>query len=261
MRSPRHRYNLVAQQLNLPYQRDGLAIMGTLDTTSKELKKVLSRQGANKAFSRAIEIFRSDSARTLYEAILFSTAARDMAGAIAATCRILGENPEHLQIYCACFFDLAVFTGAAERTIYLEKLAGFDEQTAVMLRNALTLSEEDLLFLHDKYSAKKVDAKTALDTGLQFWHAVMRVFQNVKLEDLLNEKKSTEEKEHLDWMFSKATTATNMVHKLSKAMLEHDLDKSSENFLEDMKLTLLAMPPESLIQDKADPENPEEKLY
>jgi len=247
MKSPRHRWNCVAQPLGLAYQRDGLTSTVTPDNICKELKKVVTGKGRNKAIERAYEIYRTDSARVMYESVLLNTLD------IAQSAKIIGERENYLQTYSECFFDIKVFESPADKMVYLDRFARLNPDHAQTMRNMLTVTTDELLFLADKRNAEKVDPKTALETGLKLYYWMMKSFIQPQLEQIVIAGGETNKinDEHFDKMFNRARVCAQMVQQFSDLLLRYELDKSADSFLEEFALGLIPKPNTQLIADKA----------
>lgn len=253
MLSPRHRWIAVAQRQGLPYQPDGLSFRVTLDKQGTELLNVLKDKSKSKVYQHAYRVFLSDSTRTSYELLLFAT------GSVAKTAEILKQFPEHVQTYADCFFDISVFgPGPTDRLIYLDKVMTYDTDLAIMLRNAMGLSEKELTFIADKGSAERVDPKTAIETGLKLFHNAMLTFIQPELEQLVQENVPEERQKRFDKLFGYAKECSKENRAYAELMLKYELDKTADQFLENFKLALTPKSAEQLMVPKPkDGEGPE----
>lgn len=252
MKSPRHRWNCVAMPLGLGHQPDGLSMTVTPDKIALELKKVVTGKGRNKAIERALDLFRTDSTRILYESVLLATCDIDLAA------KIFKERPDHMKMYADCFFDISVFESTGDKVMYLDRYAQLHPDAAQMMRNAMQTSAEEFLFLSDKSNTRKVDAKTAIETGLHLYYSMMTTFIQPKMEELIQRPDmDPSQAQLLEQLFSKANTCSREVRAYSELLLKYELDKNADNFLEEFRLALTNKPPKEMLAGKPGKGDPE----
>lgn len=244
MRSPRHRWNCVAQPLKLEWQRDGLTSMSQPDKVAKELRLAVQGKSRSKSVTKAYAIYQNESTRTLIEGILLATDSCDQ------TAKIVKERVDVVRSYADCFFDIAVFEGTTDKLIYLEKYQLLEPEKAQMLRNIMQMSYDDLMVVADSKNAKRVDAKTVIDNTMALYYSLLNVFLKPKLELIINESADEKTMEHFDSLFSKAQVCANMGLKCAELLLKYELDKSADNFLDEFALALEEKPVHKLIKDK-----------
>jgi hypothetical protein len=232
MRSPRHRWVSVAQRQGLPFQPDGLSFRVSLDKQSTELLAVLKGKSKSRLYQKAYSIFLSDSARASYEILLFAT------GDVAKTAEILKAFPEEVQTYADCFFDVTVFAGTTEKLMYLDRIMTFDQDMAVLLRNAMQMSPEELAFIADKGTAARVAPKEAIENGLKIYHNMMMTFVQPELESLVQENVPEERIKRFDRLMRHARDCSKETRAYAELMLKYELDKTADAFLENFKIAL-----------------------
>lgn len=250
MRSPRHRWNWVAMQTGQPYQADRLSGMTVPDKIATELKRVAEGKGKTKAYQKALAIYQADSARIIYETLLFATLS------VEQTAKILKERQDHLQIYADCFFDISVFETEGERIIYLDRLQGFDPDVAAILRNAMSKTVEDLAYLADRASGERVQPKDAIDAILTHYTHMFKALSTPQLENVLVANPDPAQKALQDEQWRKSIVAADMSMKAARMLLEFELDKTADSFLEAFVMALTPQPPAALIEAKPSKDAP-----
>jgi len=244
MHSPRHRWNCVALATGEEPQRDGLLVMSKADKIAQTLRQVVEGKLKVRAYNRALEIYRSESTRTMYEVILFATRS------VADTAKILKDSIDDVQVYADCFFDVSVFPTEVERALYLDKLQNIRPQAAMLMRNAMAFDTGQLLFLSNQQSDTKVDAKTAVGEALHLFHNMMKLYIKPQLEAIINEDQPAQQRAHFNELFDKAIACGGMVNKFSEQSFKYELDKDKDKWMEEFALRLQVQTPQSLIADK-----------
>lgn len=244
MYSPRHRWNHVALATGEEPQRDGLLSMSKPDKVAQNLRQVVEGKAKIRSYGRALELYRSESTRTMFEVVLFATRS------ISDSAKILRDSTEDVQIYADCFFDITVFASETDRALYLEKLQNIKPQAAMLMRNAMAFDTGQLLFLANQRSDKKVDAKTAVSEGLDLFYNMMKLYIKPQMEAIIQEDQQAQQRQHFNELFEKAVACGNMVQKFSEQSFKYELDKDKDKWMEEFALKLQIQKPETLIADK-----------
>ena len=245
MRSPRHRWNVVAPTVpGLERIADGLSVPPALDAIATDLQAFLrGRRHKNKLLGRAYRVYQSDSGRMLFDSMLLAT------GDVAQAAEIVRESADLVQTYADCFFDIAVFEGPADKIAYLDRVAVADPQAAQIMRNTMAMSVEGLRFLSDKSKTVKITPKEALEQGLTLYATLFHVFLAPRLETLM--RADRQDREEFDWTMKHANTCSSKMLQFSHELLHFELDKTAENFLEEFVMKLLKKDDRELIADRA----------
>lgn len=231
-------------QENLPPQRDTLYVMNTPDAVAKELRSLVKGKSNPKLYRKAYDLYQTPSTRYLIESILFVTKSVEDAAAV------LDMNKAHLLVYSQCFFDVSVFEDDTCRVLYLDKYAQIDIAGAEMMRNAMGLDKNQLLFLANQANAGRVSPKEALEEGLKLFYNLMRVFIKPQIEQVMQTTQDEKAIERFDRLFTYATACASQVRGFSDQLLKYELDKTSENFMEEFAIALEKKPLAQLISPR-----------
>lgn len=240
MHSPRRRWNWVAQQEGKDFQRDGLYSMSRPDQLAKDLQKLVKGKSSDKALNKVFLWFQSPSNKLAIEAMLFATLDH------STTSKILGLQENHVKLYADCFFDISVFQDDGDRQLYLDRYSQIDMVAAQMMRNAFGTPPAQLKFLADQKKGEKVSPKDALEEGLRLFYNLMKVYIRPQLEDVLLQNPSPDQEERVRSLFQMGRDAAKELRGFTDQLLKYELDKSSENFLEEFALAIQKLPREDI---------------
>jgi multisubunit Na+/H+ antiporter MnhG subunit len=257
MLSPRHRYNRVAPQIQMPSHEDGLKMLPKPDAISELLVNVVKPPPRPKgkkapppdpAVVRALLKFQQPAIRFVMDAMLLATLDYEKAADLLQ----MTDELAVVQAYADLFFDIKVFESPTDRFAYLDGLFRRDPMHAESLRRILTFSYDDLRFFASTSGEEQVEPGKALQDALTMNYRYMMAFGNSarSIETLINVH-DDEAFKRLQATMNMFTTASMSVHKLAETIMRFDLNKTKDNFLHSFAMKLMTAPVEQHIIGKA----------
>jgi len=251
LRSPRWRWNTIATLCGGAPFRDGLTIPARPDKLAEDLKsQILGRGRPDRGMSRAYQIYRSDSARTIWDSMLFALCKAGQEPDWATCGQVLHESQDLVRLYSQLFFDVTVFAAETDKLVFLDQYVRLDHRAALIMRNTMGLDRDGLMHAADMSRAERIDPKTALEEGLTTYYKLARIFGPLAIAFEARIAEDPASRERFEWIFKQYNMSTSRMKEFAHELLAFELDKSAENFLEEFVMRLEKVDNDQLIVDK-----------